>query len=105
LRLYQKLKGLIMQADLYENIALQFFTPGHRHHEDLVTGLREEAAEVNSATHLGTRKQVLDELGDVLWYVTVMAKQQNSSLSEIMKINCEKLEDRALNGKKGNQHA
>jgi len=94
-----------MQSDLYESIALQFFTPGHRHHDDLVTGLREEAAEVNSAIHLGTRSQVLDELGDVLWYVTIMANHEGSSLSEIMKINYEKLEERAINGKKGNNNA
>ena len=105
MRLYQRPKGLTMRSDLYETIALQFFTPGHRHHDDLVTGLREEAAEVNSAIHLGTRKQVLDELGDVLWYVTVMANYEGSNLSEIMKINYEKLEKRAINGKKGNNNA
>ena len=88
-----------MQANLYENIALEFFKPGHRHHKDLVTGLREEAAEVNVAINLGTRSQVLDELGDVLWYVTVMANYEGSNLSEIMKINYEKLENRSLNGK------
>jgi len=88
-----------MQANLYETIALQFFTPGHRHHDDLVTGLREEAAEVRDAISLGTRKQVLDELGDVLWYVTVMANYEGSSLAEIMKINYEKLESRNINGK------
>jgi len=48
---------------------------------------------------------VLDELSDVLWYVTVIANQQGSSLSEIMKINYEKLEARAINGKKGNNNA
>lgn len=94
-----------MQANLYETIALQFFNPGHRHHNDLVTGLREEAAEVNAAINLGIRSEVLDELSDVLWYVTVIANQQGSSLSEIMKINYEKLEARAINGKKGKNNA
>ena len=92
-----------MNTDVYENIALQFFNPGHRHYNDLVTGLREEAAEVRDAIHLGTRKEVLDELSDVLWYVTVMANYEGSSLSEIMKINYEKLESRRINGKKFNK--
>jgi len=91
-----------MNSEIYEKIALQFFNPGHRHHDDLVTGLREEAAEVRDAISLGTRKQVLDELSDVLWYVTVMANSEGSSLSEIMKINYEKLESRSLNGKNSN---
>ena len=89
-----------MQANLYETIALQFFKPGHRHHDTLATGLREEAEEVEDALQMGTRGQVLDELGDVLWYVTIMANAQGSDLSEIMKINYNKLEQRALNGKK-----
>jgi len=89
-----------MQANLYESIALQFFKPGHRHHKDLAKGLREEAEEVEDAIQMGTRSQVLDELGDVLWYVTIMASHEGSNLSEIMKINYNKLEQRALNGKK-----
>ena len=89
-----------MQANLYETIALQFFKPGHRHHDALAIGLREEAEEVEDAIQMGTRSQVLDELGDVLWYVTIMANAEGSSLSEIMKINYNKLEQRALNGKK-----
>jgi NTP pyrophosphatase (non-canonical NTP hydrolase) len=89
-----------MQANLYETIALQFFKPGHRYHDALATGLREEAEEVEDALQMGTRSQVLDELGDVLWYVTMMANAQGSDLSEIMKINYNKLEQRALNGKK-----
>ena len=88
-----------MQANLYETIALQFFKPGHRHHKDLAKGLLEEAEEVEDATQMGTRSQILDELGDVLWYVTIMASNEGSSLSEIMKINYEKLEARAINGK------
>jgi len=89
-----------MQGNLYETIALQFFKPGHRHHKDLAKGLREEAEEVEDAIQMGTRSQVLDELGDVLWYVTIMASHEGSNLSEIMKINYNKLEQRALNGKK-----
>ncbi|MDB4216337.1 hypothetical protein N9765_01400 [Candidatus Pelagibacter sp.] len=89
-----------MQANLYETIALQFFKPGHRHHKDLAKGLREEAEEVEDAIQMGTRSQVLDELGDVLWYVTIMASHEGSNLAEIMKINYNKLEQRALNGKK-----
>ena len=55
---------------------------------------------MEDAIQMGTRSQVLDELGDVLWYVTIMASHEGSNLSEIMKINYNKLEQRALNGKK-----
>lgn len=94
-----------MKTELYENLALQFFNKGHRHHDNLVTGLREEAAEVRDAIHLGTTKQVLDELSDVLWYVTIMAHAEGSNLHGLMKMNYEKLEARAINGKKGNNNA
>ena len=79
---------------------MQFFSNKHRNHDGLAKGLLEEANEVNDAEANGTRKELLDELGDVLWYVTVMANQEGSSLEEIMKLNHIKLEDRALNGKR-----
>jgi phosphoribosyl-ATP pyrophosphohydrolase len=88
-----------METKVYEYIALDFFTPGHRNHEELAKGLLEEAKEVLEAEDTGTRGDLLDELGDVLWYVAVMANQEGSSLTEIMKRNFFKLENRAINGK------
>jgi NTP pyrophosphatase (non-canonical NTP hydrolase) len=89
-----------METKVYEHIALDFFTPGHRNHEELSKGLLEEAKEVQEAEETGTRGDLLEELGDVLWYVTVMANQEGSSLSDLMMTNFLKLENRLLNGKK-----
>ena len=88
-----------MQSELYERLVLDFFTSGHRNHESLAEGLIEEANEVKDAYAHETRKDILNELGDVLWYITTMANQQGSSLEEIMRMNYYKLEERAINGK------
>jgi phosphoribosyl-ATP pyrophosphohydrolase len=88
-----------MQSELYERLALDFFTTGHRNHERLAEGLIEEAKEVLEAQANETRSDLLNELGDVLWYITIMAKQECSSLEELMKMNYYKLEERAMNGK------
>jgi len=45
------------------------------------------------------RKALLKELGDILWYVTVLAKELNSSLIEVMAMNVVKLRDRHARGK------
>jgi NTP pyrophosphatase (non-canonical NTP hydrolase) len=50
---------------------------------------------------MSSSEEIVDELGDVLWYVTMLANRMGSSLEEVMKSSIEKLEDRALNGKKG----
>lgn len=88
------------KTELYEHLALQFFEEDHRHYGNLHEGLLEETHEVIVAAERGTRTEYLDELGDVLWYITVMAKQEGSTLEELMEINYQKLESRALNGKK-----
>ena len=89
-----------MQTELYERFTMEFASPSHRNHEYLAQGLVEEALEVTDAEANGTRPELLDELGDVLWYVTTMAKREGSSLSELMLINYNKLERRALMGAK-----
>lgn len=89
-----------MKTELYEHLALQFAKKEHKHRDNLEAGLLEETHEVIVAAERGTRGEYLDELGDVLWYVAVMAKQEGSTLAELMKANYQKLEKRALNGKK-----
>ena len=37
------------------------------------------------------REKVIDELGDVLWYITALAIELDTSLDEIQKFNSEKL--------------
>jgi len=85
-----------MKTELYEHLALSFYTEGHRHHKQLLDGLMEEAKEVLSAN---SNKKLADELGDVLWYVTIIAYQAGYSLEDLMMKNYNKLELRQLNGK------
>lgn len=44
------------------------------------------------------RKAMLKELGDILWYVTVLARELGSSLLEVMALNVVKLRDRRARG-------
>ena len=85
-----------ISTELYQDLALQFFKPGHRHHDYLLQGLQEEADEVVNAT---TEKEMLAELGDVLWYVTILANRISATLNDVMIANINKLEKRQLNGK------
>jgi NTP pyrophosphatase (non-canonical NTP hydrolase) len=85
-----------MNCQLYENQALQFYERGHRHHDYLIDGLVEEVKEVMDAEE---NIELADELGDVLWYITVIANSKGFSLSEIMMRNINKLEVRKLSGK------
>ncbi|MBY0293932.1 nucleoside triphosphate pyrophosphohydrolase family protein [Patescibacteria group bacterium] len=45
-----------------------------------------------------SRKALLTELGDALWYITQLAAEFDSSLEEIAQMNIKKLEDRASRG-------
>lgn len=45
------------------------------------------------------RRQIAMELGDVLWYVAVMARDIGFSLSQIAAMNIDKLTSRKLRGK------
>jgi NTP pyrophosphatase (non-canonical NTP hydrolase) len=96
LKLTRDGEPLTMKTELYEHLALSFYTEGHRHHDQLFKGLMEEAKEVLDAN---SNKKLADELGDVLWYVTVIAHQAGYSLEELMLKNYNKLERRQLNGK------
>jgi len=94
-----------MKTKIYNELAMGFLKEGIPE-EILFTGLGSEAGEV-----LGERKiellhnvtrdaQIKDELGDVLWYLTVIANKRGFTLSDLMKSNIAKLEDRVLNPKK-----
>ena len=47
------------------------------------------------------RVAIADEIGDVLWYCAMLAKDLNISLNEVAYMNLEKLESRAARGKIG----
>jgi len=88
-----------MNTELYQRLALEFYNDDHRHCSNLESGLLEETHEVIEAIKTGTRQEYLDELADVLWYITIMADCEGSSLKGLMERNYDKLEKRALNGK------
>lgn len=67
-------------------------------------GLANEAGEVlgkvKKIIRDGTynREDIVDELGDVLWYAAVLARDLDVSLTEVAYRNLKKLEDRANRG-------
>lgn len=48
----------------------------------------------NGIVSLDTHKATKKELGDVLWYLAVLAESLNMSLGDVAKTNINKLEDR-----------
>jgi NTP pyrophosphatase (non-canonical NTP hydrolase) len=94
----------------YENfvVSTQKF-PKEVAKEYLVLGLVSEAGEVagvwkrvlrQDPTNTDSeyvKEQMLQELGDVLWYVTALCLQNNISLEELILINTEKLAKRLEN--------
>lgn len=45
------------------------------------------------------RFKLIDEIGDVMWYIAVLCDELNIPLEEVCKHNIEKLSDRAERGK------
>jgi NTP pyrophosphatase (non-canonical NTP hydrolase) len=45
------------------------------------------------------KKTIIDELGDVLWYVAMLAELMDSSLAQVADNNIDKLSHRAKEGK------
>ena len=85
--------------------------PEDKAREYLVAGLAGEVGEVASlfAKHWRADQEWLDysevaaELGDVLWFITMLADEVGYDLTEVAQGNLDKLADRAVRGKlKGN---
>jgi NTP pyrophosphatase (non-canonical NTP hydrolase) len=94
-----------MQTKVYTNQISQFFEKGTTQ-ETLFTGFASEVGEVMSERTTEVRKgetrtvEIIDELSDTLWYLTMIARTRGYTLEEVMKHGVAKLEDRKVNGKR-----
>ena len=93
-----------METKTYEHL-IQDFLEKNTTQETLFTGLASEFGEVMSERVKETRnqmeksKEILDELSDVLWYVTSIANSRGYTLGQLMIDNYLKLEKRSTEGK------
>ena len=88
----------VMTADFYEERAsLTAIYPKEKALEYLALGLTSEAGEVAGKVKKlirdgkGDKKAIASEIGDVLWYCAMLAKETKVSLNDIMKDNLKKL--------------
>jgi NTP pyrophosphatase (non-canonical NTP hydrolase) len=71
--------------------------PKRREKEYLMLGLMNEAGEVGGAfkkeirDHIDNTELIIDEMGDVLWYLTRLCDVYDIKLSELMVNNMDKL--------------
>ena len=74
--------------------------PKRREKEYLMIGLMNEAGEVGGAfkkeirDHVDNTELILDEMGDVLWYLTRLCDVYDIKISELMVNNMDKLFNR-----------
>ena len=95
----------IITPDLYENLASQTaIFPKEKALEYLALGLTSEACEVAGKVKKlirdgkGDKKAIASEIGDVLWYCAMLAKETDVPLNDIMKENLRKLHSRKERG-------
>ena len=97
-----------LTLDTYqEQVANTAVYPYGKADQYLVAGLAGEVGEVASlfAKHWRADQEWLDysevaaELGDVLWFITLLADEVGYDLSEVAQNNLDKLADRAARGK------
>lgn len=89
-----------MELDEYQEQAKQTFIPTKHHLERLTLGLTGEAGEAADLVKKRLRRdrvsdeEIQSELGDVLWYIALLADELNTSLDEIASANLHKLSQR-----------
>ena len=95
----------VITPDLYENYASQTaIFPKEKALEYLALGLTSEAGEVAGKVKKlirdgkGDKKAIASEIGDVLWYCAMLAKETEVPLNDIMKENLRKLHSRKERG-------
>ncbi len=94
-----------MTGNEYQRRAMRTATPGCRDEANAALGLAGEAGEVadevKKCLYQGREwdpKKIIEELGDVLWYVALMADLLNVPLDFVMEYNIEKLQKRYPDG-------
>ena len=100
-----------MELNEYQRAAktTAVYTSQHQQLVCTVLGLNGEAGEVaekikkvirdkNSVISDDDRKEIQKELGDVLWYVAVLADTLNLDLEDVASMNLEKLKSRYQRG-------
>ena len=95
----------VITPDLYENLASETaIFPKEKALEYLALGLTSEAGEVAGKVKKlirdgkGDKKAIASEIGDVLWYCAMLAKETEVPLNDIMKDNLKKLYSRKERG-------
>ena len=95
----------VITPDLYENLASEtVIFPKEKALEYLALGLTSEAGEVAGKVKKlirdgkGDKKAIASEIGDVLWYCAMLAKETEVPLNDIMKDNLKKLNSRKERG-------
>ena len=95
----------VITPDLYENLAGQTaIFPKEKALEYLALGMTSEAGEVAGKVKKlirdgeGDKVAIASEIGDVLWYCAMMAKEVGVPLNTIMQENLRKLHDRKERG-------
>ena len=95
----------VITPDLYENLASETaIFPKEKALEYLALGLTSEAGEVAGKVKKlirdgkGDKKAIASEIGDVLWYCAMLAKETEVPLNDIMKDNLMKLNSRKERG-------
>ena len=95
----------VITPDLYENLASETaIFPKEKALEYLALGLTSEAGEVAGKVKKlirdgkGDKKAIASEIGDVLWYCAMMAKEVGVPLNTIMQENLRKLHSRKERG-------
>ncbi len=100
-----------ISATLYQDKACETaIFPKHQAMEYLTLGLTGEAGEIANKVkkfirdgaaqdeYLAKRIEIGYEIGDVLWYCAVLAKEMEMNLGHIMENNLQKLADRKKRG-------
>lgn len=96
-----------MEINQYQQLALR--TANSENSKDLILngilGLCGETGEVSDHIkkslfqgHVFDKEKVINELGDVCWYVAILAKGLDIDLETVMNLNIEKLKDRYPDG-------